>query len=133
VGKVAVAVRLVVVAAVVGCAPAPRVEPIDGAAHETLPFVPFSPGAADAGPESAVDDRPAIVAREAANLVSDFEQPGAALVVRESEMSPAKLADALQTALTDEPRRQAMASALAQVAQPDAVLEIAKAIMRIAR
>lgn len=62
-----------------------------------------------------------------------LERRGAALVVRESEMSAEKLADALKTALTDDDRRQSMAAALSEVAQPDAVNEIARAIMQIAR
>ncbi|HYF75656.1 MAG TPA: undecaprenyldiphospho-muramoylpentapeptide beta-N-acetylglucosaminyltransferase [Symbiobacteriaceae bacterium] len=62
-----------------------------------------------------------------------LEQRGAALVVREKEMSAEKLATAAQTALTDEAKRTAMAEALRGLAQPDAAADIARAIMAIAR
>jgi UDP-N-acetylglucosamine--N-acetylmuramyl-(pentapeptide) pyrophosphoryl-undecaprenol N-acetylglucosamine transferase len=62
-----------------------------------------------------------------------LERRGAALVVRESEMSAERLAGALKTALADQERRAAMAQALQEIAQPDAVLRIAEAIMAIAR
>jgi UDP-N-acetylglucosamine--N-acetylmuramyl-(pentapeptide) pyrophosphoryl-undecaprenol N-acetylglucosamine transferase len=61
-----------------------------------------------------------------------LERRGAALVVRESDMSAERLSAALQTVLTDEQRRAAMAQALQELAQPDAVLRIAEGIMAIA-
>ncbi|MDF2630489.1 MAG: UDP-N-acetylglucosamine-N-acetylmuramyl-pyrophosphoryl-undecaprenol N-acetylglucosamine transferase [Symbiobacteriaceae bacterium] len=62
-----------------------------------------------------------------------LEQRGAALVVREREMSADKLADAVAVALTDSAKRAAMAEALRSLAQPDAAADIAGAIMKIAR
>ncbi|HYG58103.1 MAG TPA: undecaprenyldiphospho-muramoylpentapeptide beta-N-acetylglucosaminyltransferase [Symbiobacteriaceae bacterium] len=62
-----------------------------------------------------------------------LERRGAALVVRESEMSAEKLATALGTALTDGEKRPAMATALQELAQPDAAADIARSIMEIAK
>ncbi|HWI66317.1 MAG TPA: undecaprenyldiphospho-muramoylpentapeptide beta-N-acetylglucosaminyltransferase [Symbiobacteriaceae bacterium] len=62
-----------------------------------------------------------------------LEKRGAALVVRESEMSADKLAGAIGVALTDEGTRIKMAEALQGLAQPDAALDIAREIMSIAR
>ncbi len=60
-----------------------------------------------------------------------LEKRGAALVVREKEMSAQRLADALRAALGD--RGPAMRSALLELAQPEAGQAIAEAIMAVAR
>lgn len=61
-----------------------------------------------------------------------LERRGAALVVREHEMSAERLAGSLRTALTDTSRREAMARALQELAQPEAGRAIAEGIMAIA-
>ncbi|HWI52067.1 MAG TPA: undecaprenyldiphospho-muramoylpentapeptide beta-N-acetylglucosaminyltransferase [Symbiobacteriaceae bacterium] len=62
-----------------------------------------------------------------------LEKRGAALVVRESEMSADKLAGAIGHVLTDEALRARMGEALQALAQPDAALDIARAIMETVR
>ncbi|MGE5674858.1 MAG: UDP-N-acetylglucosamine--N-acetylmuramyl-(pentapeptide) pyrophosphoryl-undecaprenol N-acetylglucosamine transferase, partial [Mycobacterium leprae] len=62
-----------------------------------------------------------------------LEKRGAALVVREAEMTAELLADRLKSVLTDTARAGAMRQALKQVAQPVAGRAIAEAIMEVAR
>lgn len=62
-----------------------------------------------------------------------LEQRGAALVVRESEMSPDRLAGALRALLIDAERITDMRDALQALAQPEAGRTIAGAIIAIAR
>jgi UDP-N-acetylglucosamine--N-acetylmuramyl-(pentapeptide) pyrophosphoryl-undecaprenol N-acetylglucosamine transferase len=62
-----------------------------------------------------------------------LEQRGAALVVREREMSDERLAGSLRTVLTDETAAAGMREALLALAQPEAARSIAAAIMKIAR
>jgi UDP-N-acetylglucosamine--N-acetylmuramyl-(pentapeptide) pyrophosphoryl-undecaprenol N-acetylglucosamine transferase len=62
-----------------------------------------------------------------------LEKRGAALVVRESELSEEKLAAALRTALADEGARAGMRQALHTLAQPDSARAIAEAIIAVAR
>lgn len=62
-----------------------------------------------------------------------LESRGAALVVRESEISPALLAGAMRSLLTDGSRAAAMSEALRQLAEPEAALEIGRQIMDVAR
>jgi UDP-N-acetylglucosamine--N-acetylmuramyl-(pentapeptide) pyrophosphoryl-undecaprenol N-acetylglucosamine transferase len=62
-----------------------------------------------------------------------LEKRGAALVVRESDMSAAKLAGALTTVLTDEARRAEIGHALRSLSQPEAASDIAQAMIAIAR
>ncbi|HWI52645.1 MAG TPA: UDP-N-acetylglucosamine--N-acetylmuramyl-(pentapeptide) pyrophosphoryl-undecaprenol N-acetylglucosamine transferase, partial [Symbiobacteriaceae bacterium] len=60
-----------------------------------------------------------------------LEKRGAALVVRESEMSADKLAGAIGHLLTDDALRGKMVEALRGLAQPGAALDIAREIMAI--
>jgi len=62
-----------------------------------------------------------------------LEQRGAALVVRERELTREGLADAIRTVLTDEAAAARMRDALRSLAQPDAGAQIAAAIVEIAR
>lgn len=62
-----------------------------------------------------------------------LEQRGAALVVREREMTREGLAGAIRTVLTDDAAVGRMRQALAGLAQPDAAAQIAAAIVEIAR
>jgi UDP-N-acetylglucosamine--N-acetylmuramyl-(pentapeptide) pyrophosphoryl-undecaprenol N-acetylglucosamine transferase len=62
-----------------------------------------------------------------------LEQRGAALVVRERDLTPEALAGALRTLLTDADRAAAMRQALAGAVQPDAARRIAEKIVAIAR
>jgi len=61
-----------------------------------------------------------------------LEQRGAALVVRESQLSPDRLADAIRSALSPE-QGESMRQALLALAQPDAARDIAQGIIDIAR
>lgn len=62
-----------------------------------------------------------------------LEQRGAALVVRESGISPEKLAEALQKVLTDQDQAGKMAEALADLADENAAQQIAGQIIELAR
>lgn len=61
-----------------------------------------------------------------------LEKRGAAMVVREREMSADKLASSIGILLTDDGVRAQMASAVKALGQPDAASDIARAIMKIA-
>lgn len=62
-----------------------------------------------------------------------LERRGAALVVREAELTAEKLSDALRTVLTDSDRTAAMRESLQALAQPEAGRSIAEAVIRIAK
>ncbi|HEY8347124.1 MAG TPA: undecaprenyldiphospho-muramoylpentapeptide beta-N-acetylglucosaminyltransferase [Symbiobacteriaceae bacterium] len=62
-----------------------------------------------------------------------LEQRGAAIVVREHEMTRQKLAAAIRTVLTDQAAAERMRQALRALAQPDAAARIAAEIVAIAR
>lgn len=62
-----------------------------------------------------------------------LESRGAALVVRERDMSPEALAGAIRTVLTDREKATAMRQALRSLASPEAGHTIAEAIAGIAR
>jgi len=90
--------------------------------------------------ELAVIGRPAILiplptaaddhqTRNAAEL----ERAGAAVVLAQVGATPATLAELITALLTDEPRRRAMAAAMAGLARPDAARRIVDALCEIAR
>lgn len=61
-----------------------------------------------------------------------LEKRGAAVVIREAGITPAKLAEALKTVLFDEPKAKSIRDSLAKLAEPDTAREIARKIMQIA-
>lgn len=62
-----------------------------------------------------------------------LEKRGAALVAKESTLTPEKLAAMLKRLLTDSDKYQQMQKALAQLADPDAANKIAQQILQIAQ
>jgi UDP-N-acetylglucosamine--N-acetylmuramyl-(pentapeptide) pyrophosphoryl-undecaprenol N-acetylglucosamine transferase len=62
-----------------------------------------------------------------------MERAGAAVVIPDSELSPARLAQEVGQLLADEPRRATMAKAAAASARPEAAREIASEVLAAAR
>lgn len=61
-----------------------------------------------------------------------LEQRGGAVVVREQELTPARLAEAVLGLLADPGRRRAMAAALQAAARPDGAEAIARRVLAVA-
>jgi UDP-N-acetylglucosamine--N-acetylmuramyl-(pentapeptide) pyrophosphoryl-undecaprenol N-acetylglucosamine transferase len=62
-----------------------------------------------------------------------MEQAGAATVLPDAELTPERLRAEVDGLIRDEPRRQAMATAAAALARPDAARIIAREVLAAAQ
>jgi UDP-N-acetylglucosamine--N-acetylmuramyl-(pentapeptide) pyrophosphoryl-undecaprenol N-acetylglucosamine transferase len=62
-----------------------------------------------------------------------MERAGAAIVIPDGELTPARLAQEVGGVLADPTRLQTMARASAELAKPDAAAVVAGEVLRVAR